>query len=195
MRGEPRRGRKRLARPLVLLAPMALGLGAIAGIWISSRQRAAAVPEPRDVNALDRLPSPTTPSSPGRPALPSQRDREVGPPTGRDQDSDLGEARAAIDVKRLATAELVSRLRSTGDPWLKTDLIEEIAARHPIEGGDAIAALLRDQDRAVRRVAADALGELGDISTLPALKHALPVEPDDRVRATLIQAIDELRER
>jgi hypothetical protein len=91
--------------------------------------------------------------------------------------------------------DLVGLARSTSDPWLEADVIETLAARKVLAGVPAIAERLQDVDRDVRRVAADALAELGDDRALPALPDALRTESDPRVRGVLAEAIAELRPR
>jgi HEAT repeat protein len=95
----------------------------------------------------------------------------------------------------MPVAKLLGLARSTSDVWLKTDVIEELATRKAFEAVPVIAGLLEDVDRDVRRVAADALAELGDGRALPALRNALRTERDARVRPGLLKAIEELRER
>lgn len=115
-----------------------------------------------------------------------------------------------IRVDTMTTPEIVSRLfqpaqpaerrkpphlPTTSEPGLRADLIEELAARRAPDSGRVIAQLLTEQDGDIRRVAADALAEIGDPGTLPDLTAALTRERDGRVRIALVEAIDELRDR
>jgi len=91
--------------------------------------------------------------------------------------------------------ELAAILRSSTDPWLRADAIDELASRRTSDVVPEIAPALDDPDREVRRIASDSLAELGDPAALAALHLALHHERDPTVRAEMAEAIDELRER
>jgi HEAT repeat protein len=91
--------------------------------------------------------------------------------------------------------ELVAILRSSTDPWLRADALDELAARRTPDVVPEIVPALGDPDREVRRIASDSLAELGDPAALGPLHLALNHERDPAVRAELAEAIDELRDR
>jgi len=93
------------------------------------------------------------------------------------------EDRSAIDILAAATTDRNPNVRGTA-AWAIGNLDEE-GTRAP----DGLLRLLRDDNTDVRLKAAWALGQLEDRNAIGAIRDAMKVEKNDRVRKALIRAL------
>ncbi|HEY4733366.1 MAG TPA: HEAT repeat domain-containing protein [Gemmatimonadaceae bacterium] len=91
--------------------------------------------------------------------------------------------RSAMDILAAATADRNPNVRGTA-AWAIGNMDDEGAHAPP-----GLLKLLHDEDTDTRLKAAWALGQLEDASALPAIRDALKVEKNDRVRRALIRAL------
>jgi HEAT repeat protein len=91
--------------------------------------------------------------------------------------------RSAMDILNAATGDRNSNVRGTA-AWAIGNMDDE-GTRAPA----GLLKLLRDENTDTRLKAAWALGQLEDVNALPAVRDALKIETNDRVRRALIRAL------
>jgi HEAT repeat protein len=111
-------------------------------------------------------------------------------------------AEALVHIDRIGTLQLVLPLLNDPDSGVRRNVCELLACVRDTRSIQPLAKLvLEDPNPTVRWWAAAALGDIGDLSALPALRHAAEFDDgteaaeDRRVRDIAAQAIDEILSR
>jgi HEAT repeat protein len=94
---------------------------------------------------------------------------------------------------RTTVEELLELVTRSDDAWTRAEAIEELAERREHQALPHLLRRLQDADGDVRRVAAEALSELGDSSIVPILASALASESNERTRSAMAEALADLQ--